>query len=167
MTLPIIFTFIILAIMVYLFSSIKQTKVFCEKTTSFDSDTRIQEEVEAVVDGKKIDSLEITKIVSLPEKYASNPTYVNQLLDSFNRTLGYLGDSVKYTIGENRIVVKIIVNHNELVLLDNIRFNPNNNYQMVINSNTKSSEVIALKVGDSYTEGELMIRLKNEGYSCT
>ena len=27
-------------------------------------------------------------------------------------------------------------------------------------------DVIALKVGDSYTDGEFMMHLKNKGYSC-
>ena len=51
-------------------------------------------------------------------------------------------------------------------MLKNIEFNDNGDLQIKIDSNTKSSDVIALKVGDNYTEGELMTRMKNNGYSC-
>ncbi len=166
MTLPIIFTFVILAIIIYLFSSIKQTQVFCEKTTTFDSDVGLIEEVEATMDGKKIAALDVTKIIILPEKYTVDQSYLLDIQKELDRTLEYLGDCVKYTIGEDRIIVKIHVEKNELILLDNIQFTSHNGLQIKINSNTKSSDVIALSVGDNYTEGELMIRMKNDGYSC-
>ena len=45
--------------------------------------------------------------------------------------------------------------------INNIEFKENDGLQVKVNSNTKSSEVVTLKVGDNYTEGELMKRLRN------
>ena len=60
-----------------------------------------------------------------------------------------------------------VLNNNQLILLDNISFIDNDgNIEVKINSNTKSNDVVALAIGDSYTEGELMTKLKNNGYSC-
>ena len=57
-------------------------------------------------------------------------------------------------------------NKKERIILNNIEFFDNDELQMKINSNTKSSDVVTLKINDKYTEGELMTRLKNNGYSC-
>ena len=78
----------------------------------------------------------------------------------------YLGKNVKYSFGEDRVIVKINVQKDEIVLLNNIDFLVNDDIQVKINSNTKSSDVITLSVGDNYTDGELMTRLKNNGYTC-
>ena len=64
---------------------------------------------------------------------------------------------------EDRIVVEISVNKNEVILLKNISFEDK---KIVINSNTKSSDVLTLTVGDDYTDGEFMKTLKGYGYSC-
>ena len=77
-----------------------------------------------------------------------------------------LKEKVNYTISEDRIVVTIEVRKNEILLLDNIRFTIENGLQIHINSNTKSSEVIPLTIGDSYTDGEFMTFMKSRGYSC-
>ena len=76
------------------------------------------------------------------------------------------GTSYKYTIGNDRVTVTIEVDKNEILLLDNIDFVNTDDLQIKINSNTKSSEVITLSVGDHYTDGELMTRFKNNGYNC-
>ena len=54
----------------------------------------------------------------------------------------------------------------DILLLKNIEFISNDDLEIKIDSNIKSSNVIALKVGDNYTESELMKRMKNNGYSC-
>ena len=81
--------------------------------------------------------------------------------------MDYLGDKVTYNVMDDRIIIEIKVSKNELVLLDNINFVDNGGkIEVVIDTNTKSSSVIALSVGDNYTDGELMKRLKNRGYTC-
>ena len=60
MRLPIIITFIIIAVIVYLFARIKQTEVICEKTYNFDSGISLKEKVVATLDGKEIDKIDVT-----------------------------------------------------------------------------------------------------------
>ena len=163
MRLPIIITFIIIAVIVYLFARIKQTEVICEKTYNFDSGISLKEKVVATLDGKEIDKLDVTKTILLPEKYTKDENYIIDIKNNLDRTLSYLGDKVSYSILDDRIVVEISVKNNEVVLLKNIKFEDKN---IVIDSNTKSSDVVTLTVGDDYTDGEFMKTLKGLGYSC-
>ena len=163
MKLPIIITFIIIAVIVFLFARIKQTEVICEKTYSFDSGISLNEKVVATLDGKEINKLDVTKTIVLPEKYIKDENYVNDIKNNLDRTLSYLGDKVQYNVLEDRIVIEISVDKNEVVLLKNISFEDK---KIVINSNTKSSDVVTLTVGDDYTDGEFMKTLKGLGYSC-
>lgn len=163
MKLPVIITFIIIAVIVFLFTRIKQTEVVCEKTYNFDSGISLNEKVVATLDGKEINKLDVTKTIMLPEKYIKDENYVNDIKDSLDRTLSYLGDKVNYSILDDRIIVEISVKTNEIVLLKNIKFEDK---KIVIDSNTKSSEVVTLAVGDDYTDGEFMKTLKGLGYSC-
>ena len=163
MKLPIIITFIIIAVIVFLFARIKQTEVVCEKTYNFDSGISLKEKVVATLDGKEINKLNVTKTILLPEKYIKDENYVADIKNNLDRTLSYLGDKITYSVLDDRIVVEISVNKNEVILLKNISFEDKN---IIINSNTKSSEVIALTVGDDYTDGEFMKTLKGLGYSC-
>lgn len=165
MTLPVIITFLFILIIVYLFSSIKQTEVICSKSKTYDGNVRVDESITSTLDGKKITSMHVVKTIVLPEKYADE-VHLNSIKYALDNTLEYLGDSVKYTIGSDRIIVTIDVHKNEILLLDNIEFLANDDLQIVIHTNTKSSEVIPLSVGDSYTDGEFMMRMKNNGYSC-
>lgn len=166
MTFPIVLTFIIIAIIVYLFVTIEQSEVTCEKTKLFDGDIRLTEKLIAITDGKEINSMKLTKAIVLPERYLKDDRYLTAVKNALSNTLGYLGKKVKYTVGEDRIIVDIEVDKDEILLLDNIDFIANDDLQIKINSNTKSSEVITLSVGDHYTDGELMTRLKNNGYNC-
>ena len=167
MALPVVLTFIIIVIIIYLFATIKQTEVSCEKTQTFDSNIRLTENVVTVMDGKKIDKISIKKTIVLPEKYLKDDHYLKGIKSALENTLEYLGDSVKYTMGDDRITINIEVSKNEVVLLNNIDFIVTDDLQIKIDSNTKSSRVVTLAVGDNYTEGELMKRLKNNGYSCS
>lgn len=163
MKLPIVITFIIIAVIVFLFARIKQTEVVCEKTYNFDSGISLKEKVVATLNGKEIDKLDVTKTILLPEKYIKDENYVNDIKNNLDRTLSYLGDKVNYSVLDDRIIVEISVDKNEVVLLKNIKFEDK---KIVIDSNTKSSEVVTLTVGDDYTDGEFMKTLKGLGYSC-
>ena len=57
-----------IVIIIYLFATIKQTQVVCEKTKIFDDDVRLEERVVATLDRKNIEMLNVTKNVILPEK---------------------------------------------------------------------------------------------------
>ena len=60
----------------------------------------------------------------------------------------------------------INVSDDELLLLDNIDFMGTDDLGMVVNTNTVSSDAVTLSVGDKYTDGELMKKLKNNSYTC-
>lgn len=167
MKLPIIITFLFICIIVYLFMNIKQTVVICEKTSSYDADIRLTETITSNMDGKKITSLAVEKRVFVPDKYVKKEETLVAIKNSMDYTLEYLDDKATCVVTDNYVVANIEISNNELILLDNISFLDNNGEIGVsINTNTKSSEVIALKVGDNYTDGELKTYLKNHGYSC-
>ncbi len=167
MKLPIIITFLIICFIVYLFTAIKQTTVSCHKTKIFDSNVQLTESLEASIENKKISNLDIIKKITIPEKYLKKDQTIIEMKETIEKTLEYLGKSATVEIRDNSIIVHIKVNNQELVLLDNIKLVDNNGVlTMDIEVNTKSSNVISLKIGDSYTDGELMHRLKSKGYSC-
>ncbi len=165
MTLPVIITLIIIVVMICLFSNIKQTEVSCSMSNNFENGISVREDILATLDGKKINSMSVTKTIYLPEKYR-NEKDIDLIKESLKRTLDYLGDNVKYNYLDDRIVVKINVEKNEILLLDNISFKSSNNLEIIVNSNTKSSDVITLSVGDNYTDGEFMKMMRAKGYSC-
>lgn len=165
MTLPIIITLIMIVIIIYLFATIKQTQVVCEKTKVFDDDVKLEENIVATLDGKSIEKLDVTKRIILPDKY-NKSTYLNSIEFSLRNTLDYLNNKAKYIVNDNTLTVKFSPDKKEIILLDNIEFINNGDLQIKINSNTKSSDVVTLAVGDNYTDGELMKHLKNNGYLC-
>ena len=106
----------------------------------------------------------LTKKIVLDDKYADS-THINAIVSALEKTLEYL-DDVKYSTSSNSVTVSINTTGKDILLLKNIEFISNNDLEIKVNSNIKSSDVIALKVGDNYTESELMTRMKNNGYSC-
>lgn len=167
MKLPIAITLIFILIIVYLFMNIKQSKVICENSKVFDGGFRVDEYIESNTDGKKIISMDIVKTIYVSDRYVNNTDSIEEVKNVIMNTLDYLGDKVTYEVLNDRIVINIKVHKNELVLLDNIDFIDNGGkIEVVINTNTKSSDVISLSVGDNYTDGELMKKMKNRGYSC-
>ena len=167
MKLPIIITFLFICIIVYLFMNIKQTVVVCEKVNTYDSDIKMVETVTAHLDGKKITALELTKKVTIPDKFNKKEQNLTGIKNSLEYTVAYLGNHASCVVMDNHVIANIEVSNNELVLLDNVSFVDNNGeIGIIIDTNTKSSNVIALQVGDNYTDGEFMMYLKNKGYSC-
>ena len=147
--------------------NIKQTVVECEKISTYDSNIKLVETVTANLDGKKITSLIVRKNVMVPDKLNKKEATLGAIKHSLEYTTEYLGDKASCVVTDNHVVSDIEVTNNELVLLDNISFVDNEGEVSIsINTNTKSSDVIALKVGDNYTDGEFMMYLKNKGYSC-
>lgn len=163
---PVFIALMFIVIIVYLFSTLKQSTISCNKTTVYDADIKLIETVVANTDGKKITALYVTKKIILPEQFNNNST-INGIKSSLDNTLSYLEDRVKYNTDSTGLTVKINVEDNKLVLLDNLTFiDDGGNLVVKINSNIKSSEVVTLSVGDNYTDGELMKKLKNNRYSC-
>lgn len=163
--LPIAITLILIVIIIYLFSTIKQTHVVCQKSKIMDAGIRINEKIESILDNKGIKRLIVVKKIILPEKF-SNEKYLKSIEFSLKRTLDYLGDKVNYIVDKDMIIIQIDSDKNEIILLDNIDFFDNGDLEIKINSNTKSTDLVALRVGDNFTVGNLMKKFKNNGYVC-
>lgn len=164
---PIVITCILIVIIIYLFASVEQPYVTCSKSITDETEIRIVEEVSIEIDGNKIDEMNLTKTIVLPEKYTKEDTYLNSLKFLLENHYEYLGDDVNYIISDDRISVMVDVDDDsDTLIFNNIEFIENEDLEIKINSNTRSSDVVTLSIGDKYTEGELMIRMKNNGYSC-
>ena len=163
---PIILTVIIISIIVYLFSNIKQPYVVCSKNTSFDKNIKYKEKVKTTLDNNKISKLEVEKKIVLPEEL-SDKKHIKNIKLALKEAYKYLGKNhVKITNNENIIKVKINIDKHETVIINDININYNDDIVISIVSNTKSSDVVSLKIKDKYTEGSLITRLRNYGYSC-
>ena len=161
---PIIMTILIIVIIIYLFVTIKQTEVSCSKSNTDDLGIKVVEELNANLDGRSIKSMVLEKTIVLPDEYLDERDSVEFLL---KKSYEYLDeDKVSFSSLNNKLIVRIEIDKDETIILNNIEFSEDNGLQVKINSNTKSSDVITLKVGDNYTEGELMTRMKNNGYVC-
>lgn len=163
---PIVLTILIIGIIVYLFATIKQPYVECNRQFTDDLGIVVKENIVTTFGGNKIDTMKVTKTIILPDEYAKKK-YVDSIKFSLENSLDYLGSKkVKYEVFNNKVVARITIDKDETVILNNIEFNDNDGLQIKINSNTKSSEVVTLKIGENYTQGQFMTRLKNNGYVC-
>ena len=163
---PIVLTILIIGIIVYLFATIKQPYVECNRQFTDDLGIVVKENIVTTFGGNKIETMKDTKTINLPDEYAKKK-YVDSIKFSLENSLDYLGSKkVKYEVFNNKVVARITIDKDETVILNNIEFNDNDGLQIKINSNTKSSEVVTLKIGENYTQGQFMTRLKNNGYVC-
>ena len=167
-TFPIVITTLIIMIIIYLFATVEQPYITCSKTITNDLDIRIVEDINATIDGNKISEINLTKTIVLPSKYLEDDIHLNSIKFSLKKHYEYLGkEVVSYSIKDDRLVLNILVDEDETLVLNNIEFFENDDtLEMKINSNTRSSDVVTLSIGDKYTEGELISRMKNNGYVC-
>lgn len=164
---PIIITCIIIMIIIYLFANVEQPYVSCSRSTTNDFGIRIVEEINTSFEGNKISKIDLTKIIVLPSKYLNDNNYLESIKFALEKHYEYLGeDKVTYTIMDDRIVLNVKVSDDETLVFNNIEFFENDVLEVRINSNTRSSDVVTLSIGDKYTEGELMTRMKNNSYVC-
>lgn len=164
---PVIITVLIIMIIIYLISNAKQPYVECSKTKTDDLGITLKENLITTLDSNKISEMKFTRTIILPQKYLGSDRYLNEIKFALEKSYEYLGDEVvKVTKDSDRIIVDIEIEHLETIILNNIEFFDNGGLEVKINPNTKSSGVITLSIKDKYSEGELMSRLKNNGYSC-
>ena len=166
-TFPIVITSIIIMIIIYLFATVEQPYITCSKSTTNDLDIRGTEDINVTIDGNKIGEIDLTKAIVLPSNYLEDDIHLNSIKFSLKKHYEYLGeDKVTYTIMDDRIVLNVKVSDDETLVFNNIEFFENDVLEVRINSNTRSSDVVTLSIGDKYTEGELMSRMKNNSYVC-
>lgn len=165
--LPIMITVIMIVIIIYLFATVKQPLVVCDRKVKDDLGITVSEVLETTIDGNKIDKMVLTKTIILPDVYLVDDSHLDSIMFSLEKSYQYLGDDeITITKGKDRVTARVEIEDDETIILNNIEFFYNDKLEMKIISNTKSSNVISLKIRDSYTEGELMTRLKNNGYLC-
>lgn len=165
---PVFITVVIIAIMIYLFANIKQPYVVCNKTSTNDLGILVKEKVESQLGSNKIKMLEVTRTIILPKKYLEEDTNnIDSIQFALEQAYQYLGEGkVQFTKESDRLIVKISVSKDETIILNNLEFVDESGLVLKVNSNTKSSDVVTLKINDKYTEGTLMTRMKNNGYLC-
>lgn len=162
--LPIVITVMLIVIIIYLFATVEQPLVVCDKKERHDLDIVSTERLETTLDGNEIRKMILIRTIELPDEFVDD---VESIMFSFEKAYQYLGKG-KYNItrDKNKVIIKVEVEDDETIILNNVEFFENDGLQMIINSNTRSSGVLTLRVGDDYTEGEFKTRLKNNGYSC-
>lgn len=164
---PTIITVLILVVIIYLFVTVKQPYVECSKRTINSLGIAIDEGLIVELDSNEIDRMILTKKIILPDTYLKDDTYLEQIRSTISESYEYLDDDVvKVSKGTNYVIVEIDVEDDETLILNNINFVNKDGLKININPNTKSSDVVTLKINDEYTEGELMTRMKNNGYTC-
>lgn len=163
-----IITIILIVVIIYLFATIQQPYIECSKITKDNLNISIKEDIKVGLGNANIDNIEVTKTIILPEEYLTEEkNYLNSIKYAIKKSYDYLPkDALTIKQESDRLIVSVKVNKDETLILNNIEFINNDELQIKINVNTKSPDVITLKIKDKYTEGELMTHLKNNGYSC-
>lgn len=164
---PSIITIAVLLVIIYLFVTVKQPYIECSKKTTDDLGIIVLEDLVAELGNNKISKMSLTKKIILPDKYLNDDKYLEEIRGKLVDSYAYLDqDVVRVSNGLDYVIVEIEVETDETLILNNISFVDEDGLKIKINPNTKSSEVITLKIKDKYTEGEAMTRMKKGGYTC-
>lgn len=163
-----IITIVLIVIIIYLFATIQQPYIECSKTSKDNLNINVKEQLKIGLGNNQIDEIEVIKTIILPEEYVGeDKNYLNSIRYAIKESYDYLPkDAVSIEQESDRLIVTVKVSKDETLILNNIEFVNNGELQVKINVNTKSHDVITLKIKDKYTEGELMTHLKNNGYYC-
>ena len=165
---PIILTIILIVIIIYLFATIKQPYVVCTKNITNDLGIEVDEKIQVTLDTNNIKKMDLTKTIILPETFLTeNDNYLNSMKFILKESYAYLPKkSTKISQESDRLIAHVVVEDDETLILNNIEFTNNEKLELKINANTKAKDVVTLKINDSYSEGEFMTHMKNNGYSC-
>ena len=165
---PIIITVILISIIIYLFATIKQPYVECSKTTT-ELGIQIVENLKVSLSSNNIEKMDLTKTIILLENYTKEENnYLDSIKFAIEESYEYLPKKVvQVTQNSDRVIAQVVVvDDDETLILNNIKFTNVEDLQIKINANTKAKDVVTLKIKDAYTEGEFMTHMRNNGYSC-
>ncbi len=163
---PALITVIIIIIIIYLFINIEQPYYTCTKNTNT-KNVLVSDTIKIGLQNNKIKEINLNKIITVKEDYLSkNDGYPNAILFTAETAYEYLDKDI-YIINKNNnsVDINIEATDDEVLIINNLEFN-DNNAEIEINTNTKSNDVVVLKVGDTYIESDLVKYLKNNGYTC-
>ena len=113
--------------------------------------------------------MDLTKTIILPENYTKEENnYLDSIKFAIEESYEYLPKKVvQVTQNSDRVIAQVVVvDDDETLILNNIKFTNVEDLQIKINANTKAKDVVTLKIKDAYTEGEFMTHMRNNGYSC-
>ena len=161
---PIVLVAILIVIIFYLIANADQPYVTCKMSKSDNLNIEIKEDINVKLSSRKIVELNIKKEYTFPDNL-NRDSNVNELKNSLENSLEYLGEDQNIYVKDNQVIVNIITKKKKPILLNNVEFSYNEGLAININTNTKS-DVTSLSVGDEYSEGNLLVYLKNRGYSC-
>lgn len=162
---PTILTVIAIVVMIFIFVNAKQPYVECSRTTKNEY-SQVKENIVVELDNNKISGMTLIKKIILNDKYL-NEDNLDMIENELKEAYQYIDSSkLSFSRGVNYVLVMIDVDDDETLILKNINVSYDNGLNIYINPNTKSSEVITLKMDDKYSEGEFMTMMKQEGYVC-
>ena len=121
---PIILTIIMLVIIIYLVTSVKQPYVECSKSNTNNIGIKIDEDVVVELDGGKISKMTLVKTITLPDKYLKDDANLNAFKFALEKSYEYLKDAeVKVTTSTKSVIARVVVKDNETLILNNIEKN--------------------------------------------
>ena len=163
---PVMIGVVIIAIIIYLVANLKQPYVTCSIKNTNDVAT-IEEKILVSFNSDTIRDIKYDKTVYLSDTYRESIN-TKSIKDSFDKAYNYLGDSYSLRVDNDVIYVNINLDKKVPVILNNIEiyYNEGDGIITKIETNTKASGATTLSVGDKYSEGQFMTKLKNKGYNC-
>ena len=162
---PTILTIIAIVVIIFFFVNAKQPYVECSRTTKNEY-SQVNEDIVVKLDNNKISGMTLTRKIILNDKYLSEEN-LDMIENELKKAYRYIDSSkLSFSRGINYVLVMIDVKDDETLILKNIKVSYDNDLNIYINPNTKSSEVVTLKMKDKYSEGEFMTMMKQEGYVC-
>ena len=84
--LPIIITIMLIVIIIYLFATVEQPLVVCEKKVTDDLDITVSEVLETTLDGKEIEKMVLVKTIILPDKYLVDDNELDSIMFSLEKS---------------------------------------------------------------------------------
>ena len=164
--LPIIFTIIFIVIVISLFVNVKQTVVTCQSTGIDSLGVKYSDKIITTFDNNKIGDIDLLRNFVIPDKYPLDQ-YMDSIMKEIHRNFDYLGNNISIVRDNQKLTFKIHVMKKETIILKNVSFRDDGNFHIVINPNTKSSDVVTLRVGDSYSNFEYVSMMKANSYTCS
>ena len=95
--LPIVITIFMIVIIIYLFATLEQPLVVCEKRSKNDLDIVVSEVLETTLDSNEIRKMVLVKTIILPDEYLVDDTELDSIMFALEKSYQYLGDD-KFTI---------------------------------------------------------------------
>ena len=113
---PLIITVMLIMIIIYLFATVEQPLVVCEKKNKNDLDITVSERLETTLDSNEIRKMVLVKTIVLPDEYLGDNNQLDNIMFILDKSYQYLDEEqVTITKSKDRVVVKVVVEDDELL----------------------------------------------------